>query len=225
MSRWQPDAQGRLLRAALDLFAEHGYDATTTAQIAERAGLTKTTLFRLFSDKRDIVFQGQGELVALIGRGVADAPDDSTAVELMRHGVRTLSGAHTEEHRSVGRILDPILLSSPELKERAVYKRAAITSALHDALTERRVDHRQAGILADLGVRAYYAGYETWVAADDVAPLADHVLAHVALLEQALSAVARSAELGRTSPWPRQHHDGPDLQWRSGPSGRVVSVD
>ena len=58
MSRWEPDAQGRLLRAALELFSERGYEATTTAQIAERAGLTKTTLFRLFADKREIVFQG-----------------------------------------------------------------------------------------------------------------------------------------------------------------------
>ncbi|MEK6311689.1 MAG: helix-turn-helix domain-containing protein, partial [Curtobacterium sp.] len=54
MARWQPDPRGRLLRAALELFAEQGYDDTTAAQIAERAGLTKATLFRQFPDKREL---------------------------------------------------------------------------------------------------------------------------------------------------------------------------
>ena len=67
-----------LLRAAMELFAERGYDATTTAEIAERAGLTKTTLFRLFPDKREIVFQGQATFVELATAAVGDAPAGST---------------------------------------------------------------------------------------------------------------------------------------------------
>ena len=41
MARWEPNARERLERAALALFAENGYDATTVAQIADRAGRTK----------------------------------------------------------------------------------------------------------------------------------------------------------------------------------------
>ena len=78
MARWEPDARGRLLRAAVALFAERGYEATTAAQIAERAGLTKTTLFRHFADKREILFQGQDDLVALAVGGVQGAPSGST---------------------------------------------------------------------------------------------------------------------------------------------------
>jgi AcrR family transcriptional regulator len=195
VSRWQPDASGRLLSAALELFAEHGYDATTTAQIAERAGLTKTTLFRLFSDKREIVFQGQGELVALVRRGVIEAPAESNSMAMMVGGIRMLSSAHTDDHRRTGRILDPILASSPELNERAIFKRSAITLALEGALMERRVDKWQAGILADLGVRAYYAGYEVWVAANDSVPLGDYVLEQLKHLEDALSELVRSPSL------------------------------
>jgi AcrR family transcriptional regulator len=69
MGRWEPDARGRLLDAAVELFTERGYDATTAAQIAERAGLTKTTLFRHFADKREILFQGQEGLVAVAREG------------------------------------------------------------------------------------------------------------------------------------------------------------
>jgi len=46
MSRWKPDAQGRLMSAAIELFDEQGYEATTVAEIAERAGLTKRTFLR-----------------------------------------------------------------------------------------------------------------------------------------------------------------------------------
>lgn len=203
MGRWEPDAQGRLLSAALDLFAEHGYEATTTAQIAERAGLTKTTLFRLFSDKREIVFQGQSALVELVRRGVTEAPTGSTAADLMAHGIRLLSSAHTEDHRRTGRILDPVLAESPELNERAVFKRFAITSTLEQALVERGVEKREAGILADLGVRAYYSGYEQWVVSDDPAPLAEYVTAEIAHLESAAAALLRTPEgSGRPHPGP-----------------------
>ncbi|WP_405755457.1 TetR/AcrR family transcriptional regulator [Streptomyces sp. NBC_01411] len=51
MARWQPGATQRLVVAAVDLFTEQGYDATTMTQIAERAGVTKSTFFRHFSDK------------------------------------------------------------------------------------------------------------------------------------------------------------------------------
>ena len=185
MGRWEPDAQGRLLRAALDLFSERGYDATTTAQIAERAGLTKTTLFRLFPDKREIVFQGQGRLLALVTAGVEEAPAASSARELLVAGLTSLAGAHTEEHRQIGRTLDPILASSEELRERAVFKRSAITSAFEQALLHRLGDARLAGVLADLGVRSYYTGYETWVAAGDQRSFAHHVLDELAAHEDA----------------------------------------
>lgn len=185
MGRWEPDAQGRLLRAAMELFSERGYDATTTAQIAERAGLTKTTLFRLFPDKREIVFQGQGRLLDLVKAGVEQAPAGSTAPELLRAGLRSLSSAHTGAQRDIGRRLDPILAASEELRERAVFKRSAITSALEQALLRRIGDVRSAGVLADLGVRAYYAGYETWVAADDERSFTDHVLEELGAHEAA----------------------------------------
>src|SRR5688572_14292553 len=57
-------ASERLQRAAMELFAEHGFDATTVAEIAERAGVTERTFFRHFADKREVLFAGEDELTA-----------------------------------------------------------------------------------------------------------------------------------------------------------------
>jgi AcrR family transcriptional regulator len=176
MGRWEPDARGRLLRAAIELFREHGYEATTTAQIAERAGLTKTTLFRLFADKREILFQGQDAIITLAERGIREAPGASSPVDVLTAGITAMAGAHSGDQRVIGRELDPIVASSAELRERAAYKRWSITRAVEEALTVRLGDRRPASVLAELGVRAYYVGFDSWIATDDDRPLTAVVL-------------------------------------------------
>src|SRR3954453_12678140 len=56
MGRWEPNSEGRLRQAAMELYLQRGYDQTTVADIAERAGLTSRTFFRYFADKRDVLF-------------------------------------------------------------------------------------------------------------------------------------------------------------------------
>ncbi|MCU1405867.1 MAG: TetR family transcriptional regulator [Glaciihabitans sp.] len=186
MGRWEPDAHGRLLRASIDLFAERGYEATTTAQIAERAGLTRTTLFRLFPDKREILFKGQEMLIVRAVEGIERAPETATPFEILRSSIKNLADGHPASTRATGRALDPIIASSPELQERASFKRVSITNAIHEALTARIGDPRLAGVLADIGVRAYYAGYNTWVASDDPRPMTDAVLEELAEYQRLL---------------------------------------
>jgi len=190
VARWQPDARGRLLRAALDLFTERGYDATTAAQIAERAGLTKTTLFRHFADKREILFQGQETLVALAASAVAEAPRDASPFELLDAGVRALCSIHADDQREIGRQLNPLIAESAELRERAIFKRAAITDALRSALAARLDDPRLASVLADAGIRAYYDGFDAWVESTDDVPLEHVVLRELAAYEPLLPASA-----------------------------------
>ena len=193
MSRWEPDARGRLLRAAIELFSERGYEATTAAQIATHANLTKTTLFRHFADKREILFQGQDILVVGATEGVLEAPEDSSPMELLRAGIASLCAAHSEDLRDVGRLLDPLLAKTPELQERATFKRSAISDALQQALHSRLADIRQAGLLADLGVRAYYEGYAAWMLADDTGALIDSVNKQITAYEVALRQLANDA--------------------------------
>ena len=171
MARWQPDPRGRLLRAALELFAEQGYDATTAAQIAERAGLTKATLFRQFPDKREILFQGQGAIVETVRRVVRDAPVDSADEDVVDDALDALVAAHVPEQRAVGAAITALTLEHEALRERYVYKRSVVTEVLASALRDRGVDRHRAVVLAELGVRAYWDGFERWAAGPAGSPV------------------------------------------------------
>ena len=186
MGRWEPDARGRLLRAALELFTERGYDATTAAQIADRAGLTKTTLFRLFADKREILFQGQPALVAVVTAAVESAGDGLTPLEVLRVVVLALCDAHTPDQQEIGRSIDLLVARTPELQERTAFKRASITAALEAALTLRLADRHLAGVLADIGMRAYYEGFASWTGAGPGTRLEDAVLRELDAVERVL---------------------------------------
>src|SRR6476659_3528081 len=85
MTRWQPNARGRLRQAALELYGEHGYDQTTVAQIAARAGLTERTFYRHFTDKRQVVFSG--EVHRVLVSTLAEAPASMSAIEAITTGL------------------------------------------------------------------------------------------------------------------------------------------
>src|ERR1700749_4745870 len=92
MARWQPGATQRLVVAAVDLFTEQGYDATTVAQIAERAGVTKSTFFRHFSDKRELLVAGQETLSRLLADGITEAPANASPLEAVAAGLERAAG-------------------------------------------------------------------------------------------------------------------------------------
>src|SRR6202021_3265533 len=83
MGRWQPDARARLQAAALALYGERGYEETTVAEIAERAGLTERTFFRYFADKREVLFWGQDRLIELYVTTIAAAPEAAGVMDIM----------------------------------------------------------------------------------------------------------------------------------------------
>src|ERR1700753_3223479 len=92
MGRWEPDSRGRLQEAALDLYAERGFDQTTAAQIAARAGLTERTFFRHFADKREVLFGGSALLQERIVAGVANAPAEDGPLDAVAYGLDAAAG-------------------------------------------------------------------------------------------------------------------------------------
>src|SRR6195952_4712083 len=102
MGRWEPGTRERLVLAAVDLFTEQGYDATTVAQIAERAGLTKSTFFRHFADKRELLVAGQETLSQLLAQGIADAPDEASPLEAVAAGLERAAGEMGPMNRQLG---------------------------------------------------------------------------------------------------------------------------
>src|ERR1700684_4277818 len=114
MARWEPDARERLVRAALDLFAEQGYDNTTVAQIAERAGLTKSTFFRHFPDKREVLSAGQDILCQLLTDGIATTPPSTSPLEAIAAALAAASVAFTPERRDLGAKMQAVIAASSE---------------------------------------------------------------------------------------------------------------
>ncbi|WP_433802054.1 TetR/AcrR family transcriptional regulator [Actinomycetospora sp. CA-084318] len=162
MARWQPDARLRLVRAAIDLYAEQGYESTTVAQVAERAGLTKATFFRHFPDKREPLFAGQEEHATLLTDGAARAPDDASPLEVVTAALDHATAAFTAEQRDWGPRLRAVVGAHDELRERAAFKRTHLTQVLAAVLRDRGTDEVTAAIAADLGVQAFHRGFDRW---------------------------------------------------------------
>ncbi|GHI95754.1 TetR/AcrR family transcriptional regulator [Streptomyces olivaceus] len=178
MARWEPGARERLVVAAVDLFTEQGYDATTVAEIAERAGVTRSTFFRHFADKREVLVAGQETLSRLLAEGIADAPADATVLEAVAAGLERAAGAMGPANRELGPRIKAAVAASTELQERDALKSVGLAAAMTAALVARDVPGPTARLAAELGVLAFKQGYAQWSEANDSAPgtLAQHSL-------------------------------------------------
>jgi AcrR family transcriptional regulator len=170
MARWEPDAESRLTKAALELFDKQGYDATTIAEIAAAAGLTKRTFFRYFTDKREVLFRGSGELTDRWVAGVRAAQADVPALAAVGAGFPDVAALFTERH-AFARTRARVVAANRELKERELSKLQFLTEALTSALVERGVPDSAAALAASTGVTVFHVAFAHWVEQDDPAAL------------------------------------------------------
>jgi AcrR family transcriptional regulator len=177
MARWEPGARERLVLAAVDLFTEQGYDATTVAQIAERAGVTKSTFFRYFPDKRELLVAGQQTLSQLLTEGIAEAPETATPLDAVAAGLERASGAMGPMNRELAPRVNAAVAANVELQERDALKRVGLAAAMTGALLARGVSEPIAHLAAELGVLAFKQGFAQWLQAQDDTPLAPYALA------------------------------------------------
>ncbi|MFI2206065.1 TetR/AcrR family transcriptional regulator [Streptomyces sp. NPDC020192] len=178
-ARWQPGATQRLVVAAVDLFTEQGYDATTVTQIAERAGVTKSTFFRHFSDKRELLVAGQETLSRLLADGITEAPASASPLQAVAAGLERASSAMGPTNRELDPRLKAAVAASTELQERDALKSVGLAAAMTAALIARGVPDPTAQLAGELGVLAFKQGYARWSESDrdDTEGLAPHALA------------------------------------------------
>lgn len=175
MARWEPNARERLVRAAVDLFTEQGYEATTVTQIADRAGgLTKTTFFRHFPDKREVLFAGQETHVRLLTDGIAAAPADATPLEAVGTALDALTDSFTDDRRDLGARLAVLIAANTELQERSVYKSTVLAAAMAQGLRKRDVPERTANLAAEIGMAAFNEAFTHWGDPADRRALREH---------------------------------------------------
>jgi len=156
----------RLVVAAVDLFTEQGYDNTTVAQITERAGTTKSTFFRYFPDKRELLAAGQETLSRLLTEGIAEAPEGASPLEAVAAGLERASSAMGPMNRELGPRLKAAVAASAELQERDALKSVGLAAAMATALTARGVPGPTAHLASEFGVLAFKRGYAEWSDAD-----------------------------------------------------------
>ncbi len=162
MGRWEPNARGRLEQAALELYVERGYEQTTVAEIAERAGLTERTFFRHFADKREVLFAGAGALQELLVTAVAGAPDAVAPLEAVAAALEA-AGALLQERREYSRRRQSVIDANPALQERELIKLAALASALAGPLRRRGVTGPAASLTAEAGIAVFKIAFERWI--------------------------------------------------------------
>jgi AcrR family transcriptional regulator len=172
MGRWEPDSRGRLQEAALTLYAERGFDQTTVAEIAARAGLTERTFFRHFADKREVLFGGSALLEERIVAGVAAAPEGAGPLEAVGHGAAAAAAMLGEFRRDLAAKRLAVIAATPELRERELAKLADYAAAVAATLRERGVGEPQATLAADAGMTVLRVAMEQWVSGDDDRDLA-----------------------------------------------------
>ncbi|KQQ52618.1 TetR family transcriptional regulator [Plantibacter sp. Leaf314] len=173
MARWAPDAALRLESAAMELFAERGFSATTVPDIAEAAGLTTRTFFRHFADKRDVLFLRERELPSVVGRLVAMAPPGLDPLALVMSGLETVAAGELQRWRDDIAARRTIIRSEPQLRERERLKSAVLSDTMRDALVSSGVTSADAALAASIGSALFDAALEQWLAGPDDVLLID----------------------------------------------------
>jgi AcrR family transcriptional regulator len=169
MGRWQPDARVRLQEAALALYGERGYEETTVAEIAERAGLTKRTFFRYFTDKREVLFWGAELLEQQMVAAIEAAPASASPLAMIGAALDA-AAVRFEEVREFAGLRYRIIASSPELQERELIKGASLAAAMTGALRARGFEDTAATLAALTGTTVMRVAFEQWVGDQDGRP-------------------------------------------------------
>lgn len=153
-------------------------------EIAERAGLTKSTFFRYFPDKREVLF-GRGTVAGLLVEGVASAPPSAGPLDAVVDALDALGRTFfTDDRREFSRRRQAVLNAHTELREREALKRLDLTASMAEALGHRGVPTATARVAAQLGTLVWEIAYDRWLKADadggeGFGPLARQALAEV----------------------------------------------
>ena len=170
MSRWEPNSRGRLEQAAAELFVERGFDETTVADIAARAGLTERTFFRHFADKREVLFSGQEQFTGTVVTAVAAAPGTATPVDAVAAGLDAAASL-LQGRAGMAPQRQAIIDAHPDLQERELIKMARLGTAIAATLRERGVAEPEATLAADTGIAVLRIAFARWLEEGVARPL------------------------------------------------------
>ena len=143
----------RLVEAASELFAERGYERTSTQDIARRAGLTTGAIYSNFRGKRELLLAAISQPAEALRSQVADARDaGASALDLIRVGSHRLVSQRGRRQRSI--LVNALVLASrdPIVGQKL---RKGLTRTFRDFAHLIREGQREGSIAPDIDVDAY----------------------------------------------------------------------
>jgi AcrR family transcriptional regulator len=146
----------------MELYGERGFENTTVAEIAERAGLTERTFFRHYADKREVLFDGSDVFAEAFVGTVANAPASVAPIDAVTAGLEA-AAALLQERREFARRRQAVVATSPELQERELGKFATLSVALADTLRRRGLGDPAASLTAELAIAVFRVAFESWI--------------------------------------------------------------
>ncbi|NYE94548.1 AcrR family transcriptional regulator [Psychromicrobium silvestre] len=163
MSRWEPNARGRLAAAALELYSERGYEQTAVAEIAKHAGLTERTFFNHYADKREVLFATADEFRDRFVGAVSDALKSVAPIDALAAGLEAIAEMLTEQ-RDFVRSRQAVIMLNPELQERDLIKLASTSAALAETLRQHGIAEPEASLAAESGIALFKVSFHRWIA-------------------------------------------------------------
>jgi AcrR family transcriptional regulator len=154
----------RLLAAAMELFAERGYDATSVGEIAARAGVTEMTFFRHFPGKASLLVDDPYD--PLIGAGIRQQPSGLDPISRSARGIRSAWRQLLPPSVEEVRVRLRIVAQTPTLRASMAGGTAATEEVIVDALISGGVSRFEATIAAGAVMGALNTALLEWSLTD-----------------------------------------------------------
>jgi AcrR family transcriptional regulator len=181
-----------LERAALRLFAERGYAATTVEQITAAADFSERTFFRYFRNKEDVVFADHAASLARLRELLDQRSATESVLDAVRRAILELQDVGQDRDRELALARIRLVQETPALAERVYALQAEYEAVIATAIARSLPDDPDAWlkgvIIAGAAVAAMALRAEPQVAAVD----ADHDPTR--LTNRALELLARASQ-------------------------------
>jgi AcrR family transcriptional regulator len=158
--------------AALRLFVERGFEATTVDEIADAADVSARTFFNYFPTKEEVVFGRQRDRSDEVREAIARRPASEPPLDAIRSGIHQLASDLSEGENVIRRM--KTMTRSPTLLGRQAQIRDRWTDSIADALARRdgtREPTRVHRLTAHIAIGVLGASLETWISTDGAADL------------------------------------------------------
>jgi AcrR family transcriptional regulator len=216
MPRNSEDVRKRLQWAALELYGERGYEETTAAEIAARAGVTERTFFRHFPDKREVLFDGDAAFSEALMSAVRRAPPALGPWDTLFLAFSSVAHLFIE-NRPFSEPRQRVIARSPALQERAMAKTRSLIAGLSTALCERGTPAQKANLAAQMGMAALGHAVAAWFA-DGASDLGKHI---VMAFDEVRDLSSSSTELRKRKQVKPKHSPRSETSCETFPSSRA----